>query len=47
MMSPQDTNPWNNFCDPHWELICHNKWHPGTSKISTLPEIATTAHFYG
>ena len=20
-----DTNPWSIFCDPHWELICHNK----------------------
>ena len=24
-----------DFCDPHWELICHNKWNPGTSEIST------------
>ena len=19
-----DNNPWSNFCDPHWEFICHN-----------------------
>ena len=30
----------NNFCDPHWELICHNKQHPKTLKISTPLEIA-------
>ena len=29
-MSSRDTNPWSNFCDPHWELICRNKWHSGT-----------------
>ena len=32
-MSSWDTNPWSNFCDPHWELICHNKWHLRTSEI--------------
>ena len=20
-----DTNPWSNFCDPHWKVICRNK----------------------
>ena len=40
-MSSWDTNPWSNFCDPHWKLICHNKWHPGTSEISTPPDICT------
>ena len=45
-MSSWDTNPWSNFCDPHWELICHNKWHPGTSEISTKPEIAVGMHFH-
>ena len=34
-MSSWDTDPWSNFCDPHWELICPNKWHLGTSEIST------------
>ena len=24
-VSSWDNNPWSNFCDPHWELICHNK----------------------
>ena len=37
-MSSWDTSPWSNFCDPHWKLICHNKWHPGTSEISTPPK---------
>ena len=45
-MSSWDTNPWRNFCDPHWELICHNKWHPRTLKISTPPEIAVGMHFH-
>ena len=36
-MSSWDTNPLSNLCDPHWELICYNKWHPGTSEISTPP----------
>ena len=41
-----DINPWNNFCDPHWELICRNKWRPGTSEISTPPEITVGIHFH-
>ena len=45
-MSSWDTNPWSNFCDPHWELIYHNKWHPGTSEISTPREVAEGAHFH-
>ena len=45
-MSSWDTNPWSNFFDPHWELICRNKWHPGTSEISTPPEIAVGTHFH-
>ena len=24
-----ETNPWSNFCDPYWELICHKKMTPG------------------
>ena len=34
-MSSSHNNPWSNFCDRHWELICRNKWHPGTSEIHT------------
>ena len=45
-MSSWDTNPWINFCDPHWELICHNKWHLRTSGISTPWEIAVGRHFH-
>ena len=45
-MSSWDTNPRSNFCEPHWELICRNKWHPGTSKISTPPEITVVTHFH-
>ena len=37
----------NDEGDPHWELICYNKWHPGTSKISIPLEIAVGAHFHG
>ena len=45
-MSSWDTDPWSNFCDPPWELTCRNKWHPGTSEISTSPEIAVGMHFH-
>ena len=44
-MSSWDTNPWSNFCDPHRELICHNKWHPGTSGIFTTSKIAVRTHY--
>ena len=27
-------NRWSNFCNPHWELICRNKWHQGPQKYS-------------
>ena len=39
-MSLWDTTPSYNFSDPHWQLICCNKWHPETSEISTPPEIS-------
>ena len=45
-MSSWDTNPWSNFCDPHWELICCNKWHTGTLEIFTLLEIVVATHFH-
>ena len=45
-MSSWDTNLRDNFCDPHWELICHNKWHSGTSEIFTLLEIAVGSLFH-
>ena len=41
-----DTNPSSNFCDPHWELICRKKKHPGISEISTPPEIAVEIYFH-
>ena len=44
-MSLWDTYSCINFCDPHWELICHNKWHPRTLDISTPLEIAVGTHF--
>ena len=44
-MSSWDTNPWSNFCDSHWELIFHNKWHPVTSEISAPLEIAVGTYF--
>ena len=34
------------FCASHWELIYLNKWHSGTSEISTPPEIALGTHFH-
>ena len=37
---------WSNFCDPHWELICRNKWQPGISTISTPLEITIGTHFH-
>ena len=33
-------NPWSNFCDPCWELICCDKWYLRTSGISTPLEKA-------
>ena len=45
-MGSWDTNPCSNFCEPHWVLICHYKWHPGSSEMSTLPEIAVGIHFH-
>ena len=45
-MSSWDANPWSNFCDPHWELTCRNKWHSGTSEIYTSPEIAVGMDFH-
>ena len=45
-MSSQDNNSWrSNSCDPHWELIYHDKWHPWTSEITAPPEIAAGTHF--
>ena len=45
-VSSWDINSWSNFCDPHWKLMCHNKWHPGTLEISAPPEIAVGTHFH-
>ena len=41
-----ETNFCRNFCDPLWELIFGNKWHLGTSEISTPLEIAAGSHFH-
>ena len=41
-----DTNLWRKFCDPHWELVCCNKWHLGISEVSTPLEIAVGTHFH-
>ena len=41
-----DENPGHNICDPHWKLICRNKWHPETSEIFTPPEIAAGTLFH-
>lgn len=35
----RDTNPWNNFSNPHSEPICPNKWHKGTTEIPAPLEI--------
>ena len=29
-MDLQTLQSKSNFCDPRWEPICRNKWHPGT-----------------
>ena len=34
------------FCDPHRELIWHDKWHPGILEIPAPTEIAVETHFY-
>ena len=34
------------ICNSHWEFICLNKCHPGTSEISIPPEIAVGTHFH-
>ena len=44
-MSLWDTSPWSNFCDPHWKLICCNKWHPRTPEIFAPLQIAVGTHF--
>ena len=31
---------------PHWEFIFLNKWHPGTSEISTPLDVAVGTHFH-
>ena len=28
-----------------WELLSHNKWHPGTSEMSAPPESVVGTHF--
>ena len=45
-MSSWDTNPWSNFCDLHWKLICCHKWHLGTWEKSASPEVAVGTHFH-
>ena len=45
-MRSWDTNPSNNFCDPYWELLCCNKWHPGISGMSTPAEFTVGTHFH-
>lgn len=35
----RNTNPWNNFSNPHSESICPNKWHKGTTEIPAPLEI--------
>ena len=45
-MSSCSTYPWSIYCDSHWELICCNKCHPGTSEIPTPPEITAETHFH-
>ena len=45
-VSSWDTNPWSNICDPHWELISRNRWHLGTSEISTALEIVVGTYFH-
>ena len=44
-MNSWDTDPWSNFCDPNWEFNCPNKWHSGTTEISTPSELAVETHF--
>ena len=41
-----DTNPCSNICDLNWELIYRNKWHSGTSEISSPPELALGTLFH-
>ena len=46
-MSSWDTNPETPFfCNPHWQLIRCNKWHPGTSEICTPLEMVVGTHFH-
>ena len=44
-MSSWDTN-WSNFCDPQWELICHNECHSVTFEISTPPKKGVETNFH-
>ena len=38
-------DPWSDFCDPHWELFCCNKWNEKTLEISTPAKIVVGMHF--
>ena len=40
----QDTNLRSSFCDPYWELICHNKQQPGIQEISIPPQKVVGSH---
>ena len=40
----RNIDPWSNFCDTHWELVCYNKWNEKTSEISTPEKIVAGTH---
>ena len=41
-----DTFSWSNFINHHWDFFCLTKWHPGTSGIPTMLEIAVEINFH-
>ena len=41
-----DTDPWSDFCDLHWELVCCNNWNAKGLEISTPVKIVVTTHFH-
>ena len=44
-MSSLDTD-LVEFCNPHWEFVCCNKWLAGTLEISAPQEIAVRTNFH-
>ena len=45
-VSDRDIYPWGVFCEPHWELLCCNKWYPVAVCNITPMEIVPGTQFH-